>query len=259
MATVKRAALVTGGSRGIGRSICLALAHGGYAVVVNYVSSQPAAQEVVDEIEAAGGSAIAVQADVASKADRQRLISAVLDTYGRLDVLVNNAGVAPKERKDILEASEESFDFVLDTNLKGPYFLTQAAAMAMISLTQSDPDARPVIINIGSVSADTVSINRGEYCLSKAGVAMMTKLWGVRLAEYGICVYELRPGIIATDMTAAVKDTYDQRIRQGLTPLPRWGQPDDVASAVAAIAKGAFPYSTGEVIHIDGGLHLARL
>lgn len=254
-----RVALVTGGSRGIGRSICLTLAAAGYSVVVNYATSQNAAMEVVSQIQSQGGSAVAIQADISEAQQRQQLVEQVLSTFERIDLLVNNAGVAPKQRTDILDADEESFDLVMSTNLKGPYFLTQAIAKEMIALTQRDPEARPMIINIGSISAETASITRGEYCISKAGIAMMTKLYAVRLAEYGIPVYEVRPGVIATDMTAPVKETYNRLFEEGLTPLKRWGKPEDVAQAVAAIAEGNFPYSTGEVFNVDGGFHIKRL
>ena len=259
-ATGRRTALVTGGSRGIGRGICLELARRGYRIAVNYARSEGAAAETLALVESLGGQGITVQGDIASAADRERLVDTVITEFGGIDVLVNNAGVAPRQRMDILEATESEFDFVLDTNLKGPYFLTQKVAKLMIQQVEANPSGkRPVIVNIGSISADTVSLNRGEYCISKAGVAMMTKLWAARLAQYGICVYELRPGVIATDMTAQVKAMYDAKIADGLIPIKRWGQPEDIGKAVAAIAEGAFAYSTGETIWIDGGMHIPRL
>jgi NAD(P)-dependent dehydrogenase (short-subunit alcohol dehydrogenase family) len=209
--------------------------------------------------EEAGGKAIVVQADVSEAADRQRLIAAALDATGRLDLLVNNAGMAPRVRSDMLEMSETSYDEVMAVNLKGPFFLTQQAARAMIDLRQRGVIAEPKIINIGSLSAYTSSVNRAEYCLSKAGIAMMTALYADRLAEAGINVYEIRPGIIETDMTHGVKGKYDALIAGGLTPIKRWGQPDDVAKAVIAVAEGLLPFSTGEVINVDGGSHLRRL
>ncbi len=259
MSAVSPVALVTGASRGIGRGIALALAGVGYDVVINYARSQEAAREVAAGVEAAGRRALVVQGDVAQAADRARLVDETLAAFGRIDLLVNNAGMAPRVRADILEASEASFDEILQTNLKGPYFLTQRVARAMIDLVRREPTAQPRIVNIGSISAYTSSTNRGEYCLAKAAIGMMTKLWADRLAEFGILVYEIRPGIIATDMTAPVKERYDRLFEQGITPIRRWGTPEDVAKAVVAIATGLLPYSTGEVINVDGGFHLRRL
>ncbi len=182
-----------------------------------------------------------------------------MEKCGRLDLLVNNAGMAPRQRRDLLETTEESYDEVMAVNLKGPFFLTQRVANLMIELLQQGVIEQPKIINIGSMSAYTASVNRGEYCLSKAGLGMMTALFADRLAEYGILVYEVRPGVIATDMTSVVKERYDRLIGEGLTPVRRWGQPGDVAQAVLAIAQGYLPFSTGEVINVDGGFHLRRL
>ncbi len=254
-----KSALVTGGGRGIGRGIVLALAQAGWQVAFSYRGNAVAAQATLDEIEAAGAEGLAVQADIGSTADRARLIGRVLENFGGIDLLVNNAGMAPRQRVDLLEMSEASYDEVMGTNLKGPYFLTQHVARIMIEQQKGEPEAMPVIINIGSISADTSSTNRGEYCLSKAGMGMMTLLFADRLAEVGIRVYEIRPGIIETDMTAGVKDKYDQQIGAGLLPIRRWGKPADVARVVVALAEGLLPYSTGEVIHIDGGFHIRRL
>lgn len=254
-----RVAVVTGGSRGIGRGIALALGEIGYKVVVNYAQNRQAADEVLGALEALGTEGLAIQADIAVRADREAFVDKILEAYGRIDLLVNNAGVAPSVRADLLEATEESFDRVISINLKGPYFLTQRVAREMIALKQREPEAEPQIVNIGSISAYTASVNRGEYCVSKAGVAMMTKLYADRLAEYGIRVYEIRPGIIATDMTAGVKQKYDELFAAGITPIREWGRPEDVGKAVAAIAMGLLPYSTGEVINVDGGFHLRRL
>jgi NAD(P)-dependent dehydrogenase (short-subunit alcohol dehydrogenase family) len=254
-----KTALVTGGSRGIGRGIVLALAQAGWEVAFNYRGNLEAAEATLKQIEAAGGVGYAVQADIASGADRAKLLGAVLENLGGIDLLVNNAGMAPRQRVDLLEMSEASYDEVMDTNLKGPYFLTQHVARIMAEQQKAEPDAMPVIINIGSISADTSSTNRGEYCLSKAGMTMMTLLFADRLAELGIRVYEVRPGIIETDMTAGVKAKYDQKIGDGLLPIRRWGKPEDVARAVVALAEGLLPYSTGEVIHVDGGFHIRRL
>ena len=255
----ERVALVTGASRGIGRGIALALAARGWATVINYRGQAEAAQATAQAIEEQGGQALVVQADIGQAEDRERLVTATLERYGRLDLLVNNAGMAPRQRMDILVTTEASYDEVMAVNLKGPFFLTQRVANAMIDLVRAGVTPQPMIINIGSLSAYASSTNRGEYCLSKAGIAMMTALFADRLAEFGISVYEVRPGIIATDMTSGVKERYDRLIRDGLTPIRRWGTPEDVACAVAAIAEGYFPFSTGEVINVDGGFHLRRL
>ena len=254
--TPEPAALVTGAARGIGAGIALELARGGANVAVLDVA---AADQTVARIEAAGRKALAVTGDVTRAEDRANALAAVEEAFGRLDVLVNNAGVAPKLRADILEAGEESYDRVMNINLKGPYFLTQAAANWMIRQRTRRPDDWMCIVNVSSVSAYAPSTARGEYCLSKAGVSMATKLWAARLAEYGIGVYEIRPGIIATDMTAGVKAKYDKLIAEGLTPIRRWGLPADVAAAVAACAAGELKFSTGEVINVDGGFHLRVL
>lgn len=282
-------ALVTGGSRGIGRGIAIALADAGFDVVVNYASNRDAAEEVGKIIERAGRRALLVQGDISIAADREKLVDETYAKAGRLDLLVNNAGVAPKVRADILDAGEESFDRMIDINLKGPYFLTQLVARRMIQhrkgsgfgvgnsagekaassaslnpepqLLNPEPRAlNPAIVTITSVSVYTASTNRGDYCVAKSGLAMMTKLFAVRLAEFGINVYEIRPGVIETDMTGPVKEKYDRMIfEDGLTPIARWGKPDDVARAVVALAAGALPFSTGEVINVDGGFHLRRL
>lgn len=250
-------AIVTGGSRGIGRGIVTALAKQRFDIVVNYASNAAAADEVVKLVEETGNRALAVKADISSATDRQHLVSQTIEHFGRIDLLVNNAGVAPSVRADLLEAGEESFDRLISINLKGPYFLTQAVAKQMIS--QPASDYRPKIITISSISAYTASTNRGDYCIAKAGLAMMTKLFADRLADAGINVYEIRPGVIATDMTGPVKAKYDALIEGGMTPLRRWGQPDDIGRAVVAVATDLLPFSTGEVINVDGGFHLRRL
>jgi NAD(P)-dependent dehydrogenase (short-subunit alcohol dehydrogenase family) len=255
----ERVALITGAGRGIGRGIAVALAAQGWSLVVNYRGNAAAAAETAQLIQRAGSRAVTIQADVASAADRQRLVDETLAAWGRIDLLVNNAGMAPRQRMDILETSEASYDEVMTVNLKGPFFLTQRVANAMIDLLRQEAIQKPAIINIGSLSAYASSPNRGEYCLSKAGMGMMTALFADRLAEFGINVYEIRPGIIETDMTSVVKEKYDTLIGEGLTPIQRWGQPDDVARAVVAIANGLFPFSTGEVFNVDGGFHLSRL
>lgn len=262
------AALITGASRGIGRGIALELAKLGCDLVINCVRNLPAAQQTVAEclFEAGrAGKAIRAEicrADVAQAPDRLRLIEFTRSTFGRLDLLVNNAGVAPAARADILEATEESFDRLIQINVKGPYFLTQLAARWMIEQRRAalpEVSVEPQIITISSVSAYAASTNRGDYCVAKAALSMLTPLFAARLAEHGINVYEIRPGIIATDMTGPVKDKYDKLILDGLTPIKRWGTPEDVAKAVAALARGALPFSTGEVINVDGGFHIRRL
>lgn len=254
------AAVVTGGSRGIGRGVVVALAGAGYDVVVNYASNADAAREVGAEVEAAGGRAHLVRADVADSADRQRLIDEAVSAFGRLDLLVSNAGVAPAVRADLLEASEESFDRLVEINLKGPYFLIQAAARVMIDQVAAGTVRRPKVVIVSSMSAYTASVNRGDYCVTKAGLGMVAKLYAARLAEYGINVYEIRPGIIATDMTGPVKARYDDLIlNQGVTPIRRWGQPEDVGRAVVAVATDLLPFSTGQVLDVDGGFHLRTL
>jgi len=261
-------ALITGASRGIGRGIALELAKVGYDMVVNFARNTAAARQTAADCLAAareGNKSVRVeicQADIAKGADRHQLIEFAKAVLGRLDLLVNNAGVAPDVRADILEASEASFDRLIDINLKGPYFLTQLAARWMIEQRRAIvPSAafRPSIITISSISAYTASVNRGDYCLSKAALSMLTSLYAARLAEHGINVYEIRPGVISTDMTGPVKEKYDKMIEGGLTPIKRWGTPEDVGKAVAAIAQGLLPFSTGEVINVDGGFHLRRL
>jgi NAD(P)-dependent dehydrogenase (short-subunit alcohol dehydrogenase family) len=256
-----KVALITGASRGIGRGIALGLAERGWALVMNYHSNAAAAEETLREAQARGTQGIFVQGDVAQADTRERLVSQALRRFGQIDLLVNNAGMAPRRRVDILEVSDDSYDEVMGTNLKGPFFLTQRVARVMLERLQSSAaaDVAPTVVNIGSISAYTSSTNRAEYCLSKAGLAMMTALYADRLAESGINVYEIRPGIIDTDMTSVAKAKYDKLIAEGLTPIRRWGTPADVSRAVVAIAEGYFPLSTGEVINVDGGFHLRRL
>jgi NAD(P)-dependent dehydrogenase (short-subunit alcohol dehydrogenase family) len=256
--TERRVALVTGASRGIGRGIALALAGAGHDVVVNYVSNADAAKQVVAELEGLGARALAVRADIAAAEDRRRLVDETYAAFGAIDLLVNNAGVAPSVRADILEADEASFDRVLAINLKGPYFLTQLVANRMIA--QGPRSGAPKIVVVSSISAYAASTNRGDYCLAKAGLSMMVALYAARLAEHGINVYEIRPGVIETDMTAAVKERYDRMIlTEGLTPIRRWGRPEDVGRAVVAVATDLLPFSTGQVLDVDGGFHLRTL
>jgi len=250
-------AIVTGASRGIGRSVALELASLGYDLVINRVQEQQ--PDVLEEAGALGAQCEFAPGNVAEAEVRRHIVAAARTTFGRCDLLVNNAGAAPMKRLDILEATEESYDRVLGINLKGPYFLTQLIANWMIEQRKQDPGRPLRIVNIGSISAYTSSPSRGEYCISKAGIAMMTKLYADRLAEYEIGVFEISPGIIETDMTSAVKDKYDKLIAEGLTPIRRWGKPGDVAKAVGAIAEGRLDFSTGSVINVDGGFHLKRL
>jgi NAD(P)-dependent dehydrogenase (short-subunit alcohol dehydrogenase family) len=268
LAPMNTVALITGASRGIGRGIALELAKLGCDVAINYANNLSAAQQTAADCAAsarAKGHSIrsdVFRADIGDSEDRQKLIGFVKSTFGRLDVLVNNAGVAPDVRADILEATEESFDRVLNINVKGPYFLTQLAARWMVEQTKEktvDVPFRPKIVTVSSVSAYAASVNRGEYCVAKAALSMLTPLYAARLAEHGINVYEIRPGIIATDMTAGVKDKYDRLVAEGLTPIKRWGSPADVGLAVAAIVQDLLPFSTGEVINVDGGFHIRRL
>jgi 3-oxoacyl-[acyl-carrier protein] reductase len=252
-------ALVTGASRGIGRAIAIALARLGYSIAVNYASRADAAETVVAEIEAGGSKALALKGNVGIAADRTKLVESTMSKLGRLDLLVNNAGITSPGRRDILEASEESWDTVFNTNLKGPFFLSQLAARSMIEQIRVGKISSGKIINISSISEFAVSIDRADYCLTKAALPMMTQLFAARLAEEEISVFEICPGIIASDMTGAVKDKYDRLIAGGLTPIRRWGKPEDVAAAVSAIASNAFPFSTGERFHVDGGFHIRRL
>jgi 3-oxoacyl-[acyl-carrier protein] reductase len=255
-------AIITGGSRGIGKGIALALAKAKFDCVINYARNASAAEEVKQQIESLGSRALLVQADISSREDRMRLVEDTVNAFGNIDLLVNNAGVAPDVRADILEAGEESFDRLININLKGPYFLTQIVANRMVVQVTNNlsPIKNPKIVNITSVSAYTASVNRGDYCVAKAGLAMMTQLYAARLAEHGINVYEIRPGVIETDMTGPVKAKYDKLIfEQGLTPIKRWGKPEDIAKAVVAIATDLLPFSTGEVINVDGGFHMRQL
>lgn len=256
---MKPVAIVTGGSRGIGYGCAIQLARQGFDLVLAGRRSAEECAPALEGLRALGAKVAYAICDVAERSQREDLISLTRSEFGRLNVLVNNAGVAPKERNDILLATEESFDFVLGTNLKGPYFLTQLAARWMVEQKQSHPEFWGCVINVSSISATVVSVNRGEYCLSKAGVSMATQLWAARLAEYALPVYEVRPGVIATDMTAGVTAKYDKVIADGGIPIRRWGQPDDVGKAVAALASGAFGYTTGQVVLVDGGMTIPRL
>ncbi len=256
----RRVAIVTGSSRGIGRGIVLALAERSWDVVINYKGNRQAAQGTQEAVKAHQAHSLVIQGDVAKADDRDRIVQEAIEEFGRIDLLVNNAGMGPRQRVDMLEVGEASYDEVMTTNLKGPFFLTQRVANEMIRLLKEEKISSPKIVNIGSISAYTSSPARAEYCISKAGMGMMTLLFADRLAEYGINVYELRPGIIETDLTSVVKDKYDRLIlEEGITPIRRWGQPEDIGNAVVAIAEGLLPFSTGEIINVDGGFHISRL
>lgn len=257
--TEQPTALVTGASRGIGRAIALEMARQGYAVAVNYFRSREGADEVVHQIVADGGRAVAVQGNVGTGADRDAMVDQTLENFGRIDLLVNNAGITSPGRKDLLEATEENWNLVFDTNLKGSFFLAQRAAREMVSLIAAGAIGRGTIVNVSSISAYAVSTDRVDYCIAKAGLQMMTWLLASRLAEEKIRVYEICPGVIASDMTAPVTEKYDKLIAEGLSPIRRWGQPEDVARAVATVASDAFPFSTGDRINVDGGFHIRRL
>ncbi len=256
---MKKVALITGGSRGIGYGIAKQLAENGFDIAVNGMRKEEDVADVLQNLRSTGAGVLYCQGDVSSTGDRKKIVDQVKEHFGKLNVLVNNAGVAPKERRDVLETSEESFDRLISTNLKSAYFLTQYVANWMIEQKKSEAAFTSCIINVSSISATVASINRGEYCVSKAGLSMVTQLFAVRLGEYDIPVYEIRPGVIYTDMTAGVKEKYDKLIDEDLTVQKRWGYPDDVGKAASALALGNFQYSTGQVIMVDGGLTLPRL
>ena len=258
---MSKIALITGGSRGIGFGIAEKLAAEKWDIIINGVRAEDAVAEPLAKLRAFGVRVGYARGDVGSVEGRAAILAATRAFTGgtSINVLVNNAGVAPKVRADLLETSEESYDFVVDTNLKGVFFLTQAFAREMVAAKKADAAFSGAIINITSISATVISINRGEYCIAKAGLSMLTQLFAVRLGPDGIPVYEVRPGVIKTDMTAGVTDKYDKLIAGGLCVQPRWGFPDDVGKSVAALARGDFPFSTGQVIMVDGGLTLPRL
>lgn len=255
----KKAALITGGSRGIGFGIAIKLAKAGFDIAINGMRPEIDVTKALDELRGYGVDVIYCQGNIGEGTDRQNIIDKVKSSFGQLNVLVNNAGVAPKERNDVLETTEESFDRVLNINLRGSYFLTQLAANWLVEQKTAEPDFKGCIITVSSVSAQTVSVNRGEYCVSKAGLGMMTQLFAVRLGDYDIPVYEVRPGVIKTDMTAGVQEKYDKMFADGIAVQRRWGLPDDIGKAVASLANGDFPYSTGQVILVDGGMSIPRL
>jgi 3-oxoacyl-[acyl-carrier protein] reductase len=254
-----RTALITGGSRGIGFGIADRLAREGYALAINGMRPEAEVAASLEPLRAHGGDVAYVQGDVGSASGRSQLLERTLERFGAPHVLVNNAGVAPNERRDLLEMTPESYERVLGTNLTGPLFLSQQVAKQMLRERERDASFAACIVNVSSISATVVSINRGEYCIAKAGLSMVTQLFATRLGPLGIPVYEVRPGVIKTDMTAGVTAKYDQLIESGLCVQPRWGAPEDVGRAVAALARGDFPYSTGLVVMVDGGLVIPRL
>jgi 3-oxoacyl-[acyl-carrier protein] reductase len=257
-ASQTKTAFVTGGSRGIGFGIARALAADGWKLAINGMRAEADVGEPLATLRKLTPT-VYCQGDVSKALDRAACLAKIRAEFGPLNLLVNNAGIAPPSRDDILQATEASFDKVFDVNLKGPYFLTQAAARQMVEDRAADASFDGCIINISSVSADVASVNRGDYCMARAGTSMATKLWAVRLAEFGIRVYEIRPGIIATDMTSGVKDKYDKLIAGGLTLEPRWGTPEDIGSAAAALARNDFPYATGQVVTLAGGMTIGKL
>lgn len=254
-----KTALITGGSRGIGLGIAEKLAAEGYNLIINGMRPEEAVAGVLSKLTAFGVEVSYCAGNIGAAEDREKICAFVKGSAGKLNILVNNAGVAPLERKDVLETTEESYERVMDINLKGAYFLTQSLANWMIELKKADEGFQAGIINVSSISATVASVNRAEYCISKAGMSMMTQLFAIRLSDFDIPVYEVRPGITETDMTAGVKEKYDRLIEDGLTLQKRWGTTADVGMAVAALARNDFPYSTGQVIMVDGGLTIARL
>lgn len=256
---MNKTAFITGGTRGIGFGVALALGKAGFDLAVNGMRNEGEVTDALEELRNIGVNVAYFQGNVAVREDRQAMLDKILSHFGSVNVLVNNAGIAPRERADILHAKEEIWDEVMEINLKGPYFLTQLFANYFVEKKVENPLFEASIINISSISAFVASVNRGEYCISKAGIAMATKLWATRLGEYDIPVYEIQPGIIKTDMTAGVVEKYDKLFQEGITLQRRWGLPDDVGKVAAMLAKGNMPYATGQAIKVDGGLHIQRL
>jgi len=256
---MNKVALITGGTRGIGLGIAKELAKAGFDLAINGVREAPAVKEVMEELGNLGVRVAYFRGDISDREDRQRLVEAVYRHYDKINILVNNAGIAPSERRDIMDATEESFEQLLKVNLQGPYFLTQMVANRMVETKKQRAEEFYCIINVSSVSAFIASVNRGEYCISKAGIAMATKLWASRLGEFDIPVYEIQPGVIRTDMTSGVEKKYDQLFQNGLAIQSRWGIPGDCGKVAAAMATGSMPYSTGQVVLVDGGMSVQRL
>lgn len=256
---MKKVAYITGGTRGIGLGIAKILADKGWSLALNGMRDPEMVQDVINSVKNDQNEVIYIQGNIGLADDRAKMVSIITNSFGRVHALVNNAGVAPRKRLDVLATTLESYERVMDINLKGPFFLSQAFANHMISAKEEAPDEFFTIVNVSSISATIASISRGEYCLSKAGLSMMTKLFAARLGEYDIPVYEVRPGVILTDMTGPVKEKYDRLIANGLTVQKRWGLPEDVGKAVAALLDRDFPYSTGQILMVDGGLTIERL
>ena len=256
---MNKIAFITGGTRGIGFGIAMALGKAGFDLALNGMRNEGEVADALEEVRKLGVNVAYFQGNIAVREDRQAMLDKILSHFGAVNVLVNNAGIAPRERADILHAKEEIWDEVMDINLKGPYFLTQLFASYFVEMKMKNPLFEASIINISSISAFVASVNRGEYCISKAGIAMATKLWATRLGEYDIPVYEIQPGIIKTDMTAGVVEKYDKLFQEGITLQRRWGLPDDVGKVAAMLAQGNMPYATGQAIKVDGGLHIQRL
>ena len=256
---MNKIAFITGGTRGIGFGVALALGKAGFDLAVNGMRNEGDVTDALEELRNLGVNVAYFQGNVAVREDRQAMLDKILSHFGAVNVLVNNAGIAPRERADILHAKEEIWDEVMEINLKGPYFLTKLFANYFVEKKLENPLFEASIINISSISAFVASVNRGEYCISKAGIAMATKLWATRLGEYDIPVYEIQPGIIKTDMTAGVVEKYDKLFQEGISLQRRWGLPDDVGKVAAMLAQGNMPYATGQAIKVDGGLHIQRL
>ena len=256
---MNKIAFITGGTRGIGFGVALALGKAGFDLAVNGMRNEGEVTDALEELRNLGVNVAYFQGNVAVREDRLAMLDKILSHFGSVNVLVNNAGIAPRERADILHAKEEIWDEVMEINLKGPYFLTQLFANYFVEKKLENPLFEASIINISSISAFVASVNRGEYCISKAGIAMATKLWATRLGEYDIPVYEIQPGIIKTDMTSGVVEKYDKLFQEGISLQRRWGLPDDVGKVAAMLAQGNMPYATGQAIKVDGGLHIQRL
>jgi NAD(P)-dependent dehydrogenase (short-subunit alcohol dehydrogenase family) len=256
---MNKIAFITGGTRGIGFGIAVALGKAGFDLALNGMRKEDEVVDALEEVRKLGVNVAYFQGNIAVREDRQAMFDKILSHFGAVNVLVNNAGIAPRERADILHAKEEIWDEVMEINLKGPYFLTQLFASYFVEMKLKNPLFDATIINVSSISAFVASVNRGEYCISKAGIAMATKLWATRLGEYDIPVYEIQPGIIKTDMTSGVVEKYDKLFQEGISLQRRWGLPDDVGKVAAMLAHGHLPYATGQVIKVDGGLNIQRL
>ena len=256
---MNKIAFITGGTRGIGFGIAVALGKAGFDLALNGMRNEGEVADALEEVRKLGVNVAYFQGNIAVREDRQAMFDKILSHFGAVNVLINNAGIAPRERADILHAKEEIWDEVMEINLKGPYFLTQLFASYFAEMKVKNPLFDATIINVSSISAFVASVNRGEYCISKAGIAMATKLWATRLGEYDVPVFEIQPGIIKTDMTAGVVEKYDKLFQEGISLQRRWGLPDDVGKVAAMLAQGNLPYATGQVIKVDGGLNIQRL